>query len=165
MRTSTLILACAALALACSALVLAAPPAPPAGGAGTPPAPMAYDASQEQTLQGQVVTLKADTRGPRRMVVLTFTTEAATWKVLAGPQDLLRRQGLSLAAGDTLTLVGVPVAVPDGKGFLARQITRDGTTATLLDANGRPAGGPAEGAPGQPDGSGQPGAPDGAPPS
>ena len=161
MRTSTFILACAALALACSALILASPPAPPAGGDGTPPAPMAYDASQEQTLQGQVVTLKADTRGPRRMVVLTFTTDAATWKVLAGPQDLLRRQGLSLAAGDTLTLVGVPVTVPDGKGFLARQITRDGTTATLLDANGRPT----EGAPGQPDGSGQPGAPDGAPPS
>jgi hypothetical protein len=105
---------------------------------------MAYDASREQTLQGTVVGVKVDARGPGRMVLLTFSTDAATWKVMAGPQEVLRKQGLSLAVKDVLTIVGAPAAVPDGQGFVARTITRDGTTVTLLDADGRPMGGPGQ---------------------
>jgi hypothetical protein len=69
-----------------------------------------------------------------------FQAESISWKVMAGPEEVAQRQGFSFAIGDSLTILGVPVTGPEGQMFLARQITRDGTTLTLLDAQGRPAG-------------------------
>ncbi|HWQ09071.1 MAG TPA: hypothetical protein VN436_08190 [Holophaga sp.] len=144
------------LVLAIAAATFAQQPPPPPGGGGNG-GPMAYDASAERTLQGSVTSLDIQSRGPGRMVTLAFLADGTTWKVLAGPEDLLKKQGLGLAAGDSLTIVGCAVKGPEGQMFIARQISKGGTTVTLLDASGRPAGGP--GGPGTGGNGGQPGPP------
>lgn len=103
---------------------------------------MAYDASAEQTLQGSVTSVDIQSRGPGRMVTLAFLADGTTWKVMAGPEDVLKKHGLTLAAGDSLTIVGCAMKGPEGQVFMARQITRNGITVTLLDPGGRPSGGP-----------------------
>jgi hypothetical protein len=126
-----------ALALAVSA---AAQPA------GAPPQGRSlYDSSKEQTLQGTVGSVQTETRGPGIMVSLTFKTDSATWNVMVGPQEVVSKGGLTLAVGDVLSIVGAPVNGPGGTAFMARQITKDGTTLALLDAQGRPTGMPGGG--------------------
>ena len=115
------------------------PPMPqPAG----PHMRMAYDASKEVTLQGVVSSVEIETRGPGRMISLVFQVDATSWKVPLGPEAVMERQGISFAYGDSLIILGAPVTGPEGQIFRARQITKEGTTLVLLEANGRPSGGP-----------------------
>ena len=119
------------------ALSLAAaqqPPSPPPGGG------MAYDTTKETTIQGTVSSVDIQTRGPGRMVTLVLRVDSTSWRVLVGPEEILTRQNVSFAAGDALTVLGAPTTGPEGQMFMARQITKAGTTLTLLDANGRPTG-------------------------
>jgi hypothetical protein len=115
-----------------------APPAPPSGGSEAPP-PLAYDLSKETTLQGTVTEVNTGGDGRMRMVTLTFQADSTSWKVMAGPEGLLNRQNIAFVAGDSLTILGVPMEGPEGQGFLARRITKGSVVLNLLDAQGRPA--------------------------
>lgn len=71
-------------------------------------------------------------------MTLDLLCGSTTWEVLAGPESLVKKAGLTLAQGDALTLVGVE----QGSRFLARTLAKGETVLTLLDAQGRPAGRP-----------------------
>ena len=103
---------------------------------------MRYDASREVTLQGTVTAVTSVTRGPGTFMTLTFLADGKSYEVLAGPEALLKQNQVSFAKDDALTIVGVAMAGPQGSVFMARQITRGDTVLTLLDSDGRPAGGP-----------------------
>jgi hypothetical protein len=133
------------LGLSLAAAFAQEPPAPPADGAGQPrpggqgmPPRLAYDRSQERTLEGTVQAVELRSMGPGRMVSLSFQAEGASWRVLVGPEQLLARQGMTLAAGDALSILGAATAGPEGPVFLARQISKGDATLTLLDGNGQP---------------------------
>ncbi len=113
---------------------------PPSGG-GRPPM-VRYDSSKETTLQGAVTAVRTETRGPGAFVVLTVAADGRTLDVFAGPEALLKRQGVTFAKDDAVTAVGVAMENPDGTVFVARTITRGETVVTLLDAQGRPVGRP-----------------------
>ena len=72
-----------------------------------PPPRINYDASKEVTLQGTVTTVNISTHGPGPFVSLTFLADGTTYDVMVGPQAVLTKQSVTLAAGDALTLVGV----------------------------------------------------------
>ena len=130
------------LVLALASLEVAsvqAPPDPPPGGSRRPPA---YDAASEVTIRGTVTSVEVGTRGPGRLVSLVFQTDSNAWKVIAGPEEVVRRQGATLAAGDTLTITGAPMSGPEGQVFLARQITKGDVTLTLLDPSQQTTSGP-----------------------
>ncbi len=112
-----------------------APPPPPAS--GQPPR-MQYDLSQEQTLQGTVAQIQTRGQGPMNMVMLTFTVASGSRTVCVGPEGMLARRGLALAVGDALTILGASTQGPDGEVFMARTVTREGTTVDLLDSQGQP---------------------------
>lgn len=114
--------------------------APPAG-QGRPPR-LGYEASKEATLQGTVTAVTLATRGRGAFVTLAFLAGGTSYEVLAGPEEVLKRLGLTLAKDDVLTIVGAPLAGPDGARFLARTLTKGDLTVTLLDAEGRPTGRP-----------------------
>lgn len=119
----------------------------PGGGSppgGRPPM-MRYDASQEVTLQGTVTAVNTSSRGPGLFVTLTFLADEKSYEVMVGPEAVLKQNQVTFAKDDALTIVGVAMAGPQGTMFMARQITKGSTVVTLLDSNGRPAGGPTGG--------------------
>ncbi len=114
---------------------------PPPQGGGQPPR-INYDASKEVTLQGTVTTVNISTHGPGPFVSLTFLADGTTYDVMVGPQAVLTKQSVTLAAGNALTLVGVASTGGRGTLFMARILNKDGTLVTLLNADGSPAGRP-----------------------
>jgi hypothetical protein len=114
-------------------------PPPQGQGQGQPPR-LAYDASQEVTLEGSVTAVTVATQGPGPFVTLSFRSGDKTYEVLAGPQAVLTQNQVSFTQGDALTILGVVQAGPKGNRFLARQITKGTTVVTLLDSNGQPTG-------------------------
>lgn len=98
-----------------------------------------YDPKNEATITGAVqeVLQQAGRRG-WNSTHLVVKTDQETVLVHLGPSSYLDRQGMKLATGDTITVVGSRTTI-DGKPVLiAREITSGGKTVVLRDAQGIP---------------------------
>jgi len=90
--------------------------------------PTAYDATRERILQGTVVSFTENGSRPPLGAHVTVQTVSGTMDVHLGPASYLRSNNFSLAAGDSVRLVGVSVPMRGGDVFLAR-MAQHGTQA------------------------------------
>ena len=91
----------------------------------------AYDVARETTLQGTVVSYREESsRAPIGAHVMVQTA-TGTVDVHLGPASYLRSNHFSLAAGDSVRIIGVNVAANGSYVFLAR-IAQKGTQALAV---------------------------------
>jgi hypothetical protein len=69
---------------------------------------------------------------------LTFATATETIEVHLGPAAMLEEKNITIASGDTLTILGSRVTLGAKSVLLAREITRGNETWTLRDPAGFP---------------------------
>ncbi|HVO79528.1 MAG TPA: hypothetical protein VMT28_02290 [Terriglobales bacterium] len=69
---------------------------------------------------------------------LILKTESETLEVHAGPSSYIAGQHFSFAKGDQIEVLGSRVTLSGKPVLLAREITRDGKTLVLRDAQGIP---------------------------
>jgi hypothetical protein len=93
--------------------------------------PTAYDATREKVLQGTVVSYTEDSSRPPMGAHVTVQTASGTVDVHLGPASYLRSNHFSLAAGESVRLVGVSVLTKGGNVFLAR-MAQHGTQAIAV---------------------------------
>src|ERR1700749_136097 len=93
--------------------------------------PTAYDATRERVLQGTVVSYTEDSSRPPLGAHVTVQTASGTVDVHLGPASYLRSHHFSLAAGESVRLVGVSILANGGDVFLAR-IAQRGTQAIAV---------------------------------
>jgi len=131
----------AALFLCLALPVLAQAPPPPAG-----PAAQAfkYDPGTEVKLSGQVREVTTfiggrQGRHPMGVRLVVAAGGAAPVHVLVGPLRFLESRNVAYLPGDAISFVGSEHSVRGRDVVLAREITRNGQTLVLRDAQGFPA--------------------------
>jgi hypothetical protein len=99
---------------------------------------VSYDAGREVSVQGSVIsysdTSSAAPFGPR----VTLQTSSGVLDVHLGNARLLESKGVTLAAGDTVRVVGESVPLGSGAQFLARLIQKGDQVVLLRSAQGFP---------------------------
>jgi hypothetical protein len=70
---------------------------------------------------------------------VTLKTEQRTYDVRLGPTLFLSQNNFSLAKGDTLSVTGSKLQVQGATVLVAREVSRNGKTLTLRNAQGFPA--------------------------
>jgi len=98
-----------------------------------------YDANKEVTVKGTVRDVHQHT-GKRGWngTHLTLITDSGTFDVHVGPTSYISQEEFSFATGDKIEVVGSQVAISGQEALLARQITKDGKTLVLRNAQGIP---------------------------
>lgn len=98
-----------------------------------------YDPKTETTIQATVEEVKQIT-GNRGWsgTHLMVRTETGTLEVHVGPAAYIASQQFSFAKGDKIEVTGSKVKLQDGDVLLAREITKDGKSLVLRDAQGFP---------------------------
>jgi hypothetical protein len=124
------------MTLAAAAIALAEPPQGKRQGV-----PM-YDVNTEATLTGTIESVETvpppgGGRGKGGTHVVLRSCED-TITVHLGPTAFLESQGISVASGDALEVVGSRVTMRGQAVVLARELKKAGTTYTLRDSAGRP---------------------------
>ncbi len=103
------------------------------------PRPMRYDPSREVTVQGTVVEVRNMARpGPLYGTHLVLRTPLNTLDVHLGPQRLAASRAASLAAGESVEVVGCVVNQNGSPILLARQVRKGDTVLTFRSARGLP---------------------------
>ncbi len=127
LRFATILVAVLALALPIAAVAQRGP------GART------YDPKTETTLTGTVDDVQQLT-GRRGFAGthLILNTATGTLEVHLGPSSYIDAQKISFAKGDRIEVVGSKVKIGAADALIARQVTKDGKTLTLRDAQGVP---------------------------
>ena len=99
---------------------------------------LSYEVSREVALQGSVISYSETSSvapfGPR----VTLQTSSGVLDVHLGNARLLESNHFTLAAGDSLRVVGENVALGSGTQFLARIVQKGGQTLALRSAQGFP---------------------------
>jgi hypothetical protein len=101
-------------------------------------ASFSYDASHETQIQGTVVSF---TRGSEVVPIgphATIKTSSGIVDVHLGNADTLKINNVSLAAGDSVKIVGANHNYGNGNVFLARVLQKGNQTVTLRNAKGIP---------------------------
>ena len=106
-----------------------------------------YDAQAETRVTGTVEAVNnvtgpdgASCCGAGGGTHVTLKTATESIEVHFGPAVWLREQGVNLAAGDTVEILGSRVMMRGAAVLLAREITKGGTTWKLRPGAGRQAG-------------------------
>jgi hypothetical protein len=98
----------------------------------------AYDVSRESVVQGTVVSYTAASSvapiGPHAKI----QTSSGVVDVHLGNAELMKKNDVFLAAGDSVKIVGESVAGASGPVFLARVLRKGSQTITLRNLNGIP---------------------------
>jgi len=109
----------------------------------TPQRNLSYDVSREVSVQGSVISYSETSSvapfGPR----MTLQTSSGVLDVHLGNARLLESNHFTLAAGDSIRVVGEGVPFSTGTQFLARIVQKGNQTLALRSAQGfplRPAG-------------------------
>jgi sporulation protein YlmC with PRC-barrel domain len=76
--------------------------------------------------------------GPETLRLRLKTDEGKLITVHLAPRDYISRQDFYVVPGDSVTVTGAELRIGQQSIFLAAQVTRDGQTLRLRDANGRP---------------------------
>lgn len=98
-----------------------------------------YDRQTETTITGVVQEVN-EIPGPGRRTGTHIIVKAgdASYEVHVGPTWFLTQEKYTFAKGDQVEVVGSKVKSQGTDAILARQITKNGTTWTLRDAQGVP---------------------------
>jgi hypothetical protein len=98
-----------------------------------------YDPSTETTIKGTVEEVREQSgRRGWKGVHLLLKAEDATVDVHVGPSAYLSQQGFSLKKGDVIAVTGSRVRLHGVDSLIAREITKNGQTLALRDAQGVP---------------------------
>jgi hypothetical protein len=98
-----------------------------------------YDPKTEATVKGTIEEVQQQT-GKRGWsgTHLILKTDAATFDVHVGPSGYLAQQKFPLVKGDMIEVVGSKVTIAGKEALLAREVTKDGKTLVLRNAQGIP---------------------------
>jgi len=98
-----------------------------------------YDPKSELTVKGDVQDVQQQA-GKRSWsgTHLILNTETGTLDVHVGPSSYIAQKQFSFAKGDKIEVVGSKVTVSGKEVLLAREITKDGKTLVLRNAQGVP---------------------------
>jgi hypothetical protein len=104
-----------------------------------------YDPKTELTLKGTIQDVQEQSGKNGQMGThLTLNTESGTLPVHVGPSSYIAKKQFSFAKGDEIQVLGSKVLIAGNEAPLAREITKNGKTLVLRNAQGVPqwAGGP-----------------------
>lgn len=104
-----------------------------------------YDPKTEVTLKGTIEEVQQLAgRNGRTGTHLLLKTDSGTMPVHVGPSSYIADKQFSFAKGDEISVLGSKVTISGKETLLAREITKDGKTLVLRNAQGIPewAGGP-----------------------
>jgi hypothetical protein len=104
----------------------------------TAPQNEAYEVSRETVLQGTVVNYTADSSTAPLGAHVTVQTTSGVVDVHLGNAQLLDANHFSLAAGDSVRIVGENLAYGQGTQFFARLIEKGGQSVALRSVRGFP---------------------------
>ena len=98
-----------------------------------------YDPKTQVTVKGTIEDVQQQTgRRSWSGTHLILKTDAATFDVHVGPSSYIAQQKFAFAKGDVIEVVGSKVTIADKEALLAREITKDGKTLVLRNAQGIP---------------------------
>ncbi|MGO9578662.1 MAG: DNA-binding protein [Desulfobaccales bacterium] len=112
-----------------------------AQGQGTQPGDVCrmYDPRTVETISGEVTAVgKFFPSGRSEGVRFTLKTDKGPVEVILGPGWYVEKQNFSFVPQDKVTVKGSSVAVEGKPTIIAAEITKDGKTLKLRDANGMP---------------------------
>jgi DNA/RNA endonuclease YhcR with UshA esterase domain len=104
-----------------------------------------YDPKTEVTVKGTVEDVQEIAgRNGRTGTHLLLKTDSGTLPVHVGPSAYILKNQFSFSKGDEISVLGSKVTIAGKETLLAREITKDGKTLVLRNAQGIPewAGGP-----------------------
>lgn len=98
-----------------------------------------YDPKTEVTVKGTIEDVQQQT-GKRawKGTHLILKTDGASVDVHVGPSSYIARKQFTFTKGDTIEVVGSKVAIAGQEALVAREITKDGKTLVLRNAQGVP---------------------------
>ena len=98
-----------------------------------------YDPKTEVTVQGTIEDVQQQSgKTGWSGTHLLLKTDAATLDVHVGPSSYISKKQFTFAKGDTIEVVGSKVAISGKEALLAREITKNGKTLVLRNAEGIP---------------------------
>ena len=100
-----------------------------------------YDTARVETLSGEVLSVDEfkPMKGMSKGIHLTLKTEKETIPVHLGPEWFLEKQETTIEKGNILEVTGSRVSFDGKHAIIAAEVTKDGQTLKLRDANGVPA--------------------------
>jgi hypothetical protein len=104
----------------------------------SPPHTESYSVSREVSLQGTVVSFAENSPVPPLGPHVVVQTASGQTYVHLGDARLLQANHFTLAAGDSVRVIGVSVPYGSGNQFLARIIQKGNQTLTLRSTRGFP---------------------------
>lgn len=99
---------------------------------------LSYDMSREVSLQGTVVGFAENSSVPPLGARLSIRTSSGDVDVHLGDARLLKASQFSVAAGDTIRIIGESLPYGDGTQFFARIIQKENQAVALRSARGLP---------------------------
>lgn len=99
-------------------------------GPGSVPRLVRYDASREVTLSCVVSAVEVSTRAEGSFVTLSCVAGRETYVIPLGSEAQLKKNQVTFAKGDAVTIVGVPG--PGGTGLVVGKIIKGDAVVTLL---------------------------------
>ena len=139
MRLVPLLIVGASLAVA--APVSAQRGAGPGGGGGSPYGRL-YNPQTVETVAGQITAVEKLTQGRggfRGVHIVLKTDKGESLPVHLGPEWYLEKQTVPFKQGDQVQVRGSRITFQDKPAVIAAEVTKDGKTLRLRDANGVPA--------------------------
>ena len=97
-----------------------------------------YETSREVSVQGAVVRYSETSEGTAFGPHVIVQTSSGALDVHLGNARLLENSHFTLAAGDSIRVIGENVALGTGMQFVARIVQKDGQTVVLRSAQGFP---------------------------
>jgi hypothetical protein len=97
-----------------------------------------YDVSREVSLQGTVVSFAENSSIPPLGARLSIQTSSGVVDVHLGDARLLKASQFSVAAGDTIRIIGESLPYGDGTQFFGRIIQKGNQAVALRSARGLP---------------------------
>jgi hypothetical protein len=98
-----------------------------------------YDPKTETTVKGTVQEVQEQTgRHGWKGTHVVVKTDSGTLSVHIGPSSYISSKQFSFAEGDQVEILGSKVTIGGTETLLAREITKDGKTLVLRDAQGIP---------------------------
>jgi hypothetical protein len=141
MRLVPLLIVGAALAAAASASAQRGAGPGGGGGAGSPYGRL-YNPQTVETVAGEITAVEKITPGrgmSRGVHIVLKTDKGESLPVHLGPEWYLEKQAVTLKQGDKVQVRGSRVTFQDKPAVIAAEVTKDGKTLRLRDANGVPA--------------------------
>jgi DNA/RNA endonuclease YhcR with UshA esterase domain len=99
-----------------------------------------YDPKTETTVKGTITEVQqpASMRGGSTGVHLFLKTDTGDLEVHASPSSYVSQKQFSFTKGEAIEVVGSKVTIAGKEVILAREITKDGKTLVLRNAQGVP---------------------------